>query len=115
MIARSSMIFCGPMTSRGPVIPRLASARRTLALAGLGALLSLPGCHKDSPPAETKTEAKAAASKPEVRRAPRTTNNDEGVEVPTEEDFEEAAEKQITATSNLQKELDQLEKQIQQP
>lgn len=90
---------------------------RTLALAAVVALLSLPACHKDTPPppAETKTETKPAPpSKAEVRRQ-RATNVDEGVEVPTEEDFEEAAEKQITATSNLQKELDQLEKQIQQP
>jgi hypothetical protein len=114
MIALSSLvIFRSSMISRGP--QRLAIARRALALAGLSALLSLPGCHKDTPPAETKTEVKPAPSKPDVRKAQRGTNTDEGVEVPTEEDFEEAVEKQITASSDLQKELDQLEKQIQQP
>jgi hypothetical protein len=107
------------MITRSPMIPRgrqrLASARRSLALVGLSALLSLPGCHKDTPPAETKTEAKPAVVDNDVRKAKRSIAVDEGVEVPTEEDFEDAAERQITATSDLQKELDQLEKQIQQP
>jgi len=96
--------------------PSLAVARHTLALLGAGVLLSLSACHKDTPPpaAETKTEAKPATSKPEIRR-PQRTAVDEGVEVPTEEDFEDAVEKQIGPTSNLKKELDQLEKQIQQP
>jgi hypothetical protein len=89
--------------------------RHTLALVGLSACFGLLGCRKDTPPpAETKTEAKPAPSvKSEARRPPRSAP-DEGVEVPTEEDFEDAVEKQITANSNLQKELDQLEKQIQQ-
>jgi len=89
--------------------------RAWLALAGLAALLGGAACHKkDTPPAETKTEAKPATSATEARKTQKG-NPDEGVEVPTEEDFEEATERQITATSDLQKELDQLEKQIQQP
>ena len=96
------------MTARNPY-------RAALVFAALAALLGASACHKDTPPAETKTEAKPASAKPEPRKPPRATSVDEGVEVPTEEDFEDAVEKQITSSSNLQKELDQLEKQIQQP
>jgi hypothetical protein len=90
--------------------------RPALALLTAVALLGSAGCRKDTPPAETKTEEKAAPEpKPESSRPKPTRQADEGVEVPTEEDFEDAVEKQITAQSNLQKELDLLEKQIQQP
>ena len=37
---------------------------------------------------------------------------DEGIDVPTEEDFEEAVANQITPEADLKKELDQLEKEI---
>jgi hypothetical protein len=93
-------------------LPR--SIRAPLACIGLSAALGASGCHKDKPPEETKTtEAKpTAAAKAEARKPTQRTQPDEGVEVPTEEDFEEQTEKQITADSNLQQELDQLEKQI---
>jgi hypothetical protein len=93
----------------------LSGLRASLVFAGLAALLGASACHKkETPAAETKTEAKPATAASEARK-PQRGNADEGVEVPTEEDFEEATEQQITATSDLQKELDQLEKQIQQP
>ena len=91
-------------------LPR--GVRAPLAWIGLSVALVGTGCHKDKPP-ETKTEAKpAAAAQNETRKPSLRTQPDEGVEVPTEEDFEEQTEKQITADSNLQKELDQIEKQI---
>jgi hypothetical protein len=88
--------------------------RASLACLGLSVALGTWGCHKDKPPEQTKaTEAKPApaATKAEARKASRS-QPDEGVDVPTEEDFEDQTEKQITAGTNLQKELDQLEKQI---
>lgn len=82
-----------------------------LALVFCVALLSAVGCKKDTPPTENKTEAKPAPTATD-KAARKTRSEDEGVEVPTEEDFEDAVEKQITATSDLGKELDQIEKQI---
>jgi hypothetical protein len=79
------------------------------------ALLAASGCKKETPPpAETKTEteAKATTEKKDSSRN-KNRNADEGVEVPTEEDFEVEVEKQITQASDLGKELDLLEKQIQ--
>ena len=104
------------MTTRNCYRASLSGLRASLFFAGLAALLGASACHKkETPPAETtKTEAKPASGVGEARK-PQRGNVDEGVEVPTEEDFEEATERQITATSDLQKELDQLEKQIQQP
>ena len=94
------------------LLPR--NLRAPLACLGVSIALGASGCHKDKPPEETKTsEAKPAPEvKADVRKPSLRTQPDEGVEVPTEEDFEEQTEKQITADSNLQKELDQLEKQI---
>ena len=90
----------------------LYACRHALTLAFCAALLAAAGCKKDPPPpaAETKTEAKEATSP--AKKAKRAANKDEGVEVPTEEDFELEVEKQITASSDLGKELDLLEKQI---
>ena len=67
--------------------------RRGLLLAGCVTLLAAAGCKKETPPAETKTEeAKAPTTdKKDSHNKPR----DEGVEVPTEEDFEIEVEKQI--------------------
>jgi hypothetical protein len=81
-----------------------------LALVLSTSLVSLGACRKSSDTTDKKTAAaedkdtkKAASSKPPV---------DEGIDVPTEEDFEETASTQITETSDLNKELDQLEKEI---
>jgi uncharacterized lipoprotein YbaY len=79
----------------------------------LGALLA--GCgddKKDAMPAPTST---AAAQKPTTAAAANTTApaavaaNDD---IPSEADFEEQTEKDITA-ANLEAELDKLEKEIQ--
>jgi hypothetical protein len=83
----------------------------------LGALsfgaLSLPACNKSSDSAEKKAETKATEPSEEKKAArPKPPPVDEGIDVPTEEDFEESAANQITDDSNLQKELDQLEKEI---
>ena len=104
---------CVPATERR-VVPATFSRVASAALIGLSVALGASGCHKDKPP-ETKTEAKPAPTAQADARKPSSlrTQPDEGIEVPTEEDFEDQTEKQITADSNLQKELDQLEKQIQ--
>jgi len=103
---------CVPATERR-VVPATFSRVASAALIGLSVALGASGCHKDKPP-ETKTEAKPAPTAQADARKPSSlrTQPDEGIEVPTEEDFEDQTEKQITADSNLQKELDQLEKQI---
>jgi hypothetical protein len=83
----------------------------------LGALsfgaLSLSACNKSSDNAEKKAETKAAEPSEEKKAArPKPPPVDEGIDVPTEEDFEESVATQLTDDSNLQKELDQLEKEI---
>jgi len=91
----------------------MTSGFETRWLAALGLVASLVvGCRKDTPPPEKKEETVATAPTASAARKPARAV-DEGVDVPTEEDFEEAAEKEITAESNLQKELDQIEKQMQ--
>jgi hypothetical protein len=79
----------------------------TLGIASLALLLSLGACRKDEKKADTKAPADTAASTSKKVKAA-----DEGVEVPTEEDFEDAVAKQITPDSDLQKELDQLDREI---
>ena len=81
----------------------------------LGALavgaLSLPACNKDS--AEKKTETKSAESAEEKSATkPKPPPVDEGIDVPTEEDFEESAATAIKDDADLSKELDRLEKEI---
>lgn len=98
----------------------IRSASRTRRASGFSAalfmaLLAAVGCKKETPPADSKAEAEAKAPTAEKKDNLRGKNRnpDEGVEVPTEEDFEVEVEKQITAASDLSKELDLLEKQIQ--
>jgi hypothetical protein len=83
---------------------QLGRASSALAL-GLALSLGLGGCHKDS---AKKADTQTAAAGPKKA----TKALDEGVEVPTEEDFEEEVAKQITKDTDLQKELDQLDKEI---
>jgi hypothetical protein len=89
--------------------------RASLVLLGalsLGAL-SLPACNKSSDSAEKKAETKTAEPAEEKKAArPKPPPVDEGIDVPTEEDFEESATNQIKDDANLQKELDRLEKEI---
>jgi hypothetical protein len=78
-------------------------------------VLGLGACRKETPAedkqAATTATAKAEGSdKAEKRAKPRV---EDGIDVPTEEDFEDAVEQQITAESDLKKELDQLEKEIE--
>jgi hypothetical protein len=77
----------------------------------LAAVLALGACKKDPPPADAKPEAKVEANTSAAeRRAKRPV--DEGIDVPTEEDFEDSVTSQITPETDLKKELDQLEKEI---
>jgi hypothetical protein len=87
----------------------------SVVLIGVCLGLSLGGCRKsaeetdkDKPAADTKT-ATTAEPKKAARPQPPV---DEGIDVPTEDDFEDSASAQITDTSDLKKELDQLEKEI---
>lgn len=86
---------------------QLRRGSSVLGLASLALLLSLGGCRKDEKKADTKASADTSAGAKKAR-APA----DEGIEVPTEEDFEDAVAKQITPDSDLQKELDQLDREI---
>jgi hypothetical protein len=79
----------------------------------LAAVLALCACHKDPAPTEGKPEAKGQTSTPSAERRPKPPV-DEGIDVPTEDDFEENVASQITPETDLKKELDQLEKDIGQ-
>lgn len=76
-------------------------------IASLALLLSLGACRKDEKKADSKATTDTSA--PGAKKAKPV---DEGIEVPTEEDFEDAVAKQITPESDLQKELDQLDREI---
>jgi len=82
-------------------------ARRTAQVVALAALAGLYACHKDPPKDkdgnQTANSVKAATAGKPAR---------EVIEVPTEEDFEDAVNQQITPESDLNKELDAIEKQI---
>lgn len=84
-----------------------------LSALSIGAL-SLSACNKTSDTAEKKSEATTAAAPSEEKKAarPKPPPVDEGIDVPTEEDFEESAANDIKDDSDLQKELDKLEKEI---
>jgi len=82
-------------------------------LAGYGVALLLlsSGCHKDA--SKDKKEGATAAAPSDDKTASTTKGPpDPGIDVPTEEDFEEAVEQQITPESDLNKELDKLDKEI---
>jgi hypothetical protein len=93
------------MTKHWSIFAALALSASTL---GLGA------CRKSSDASEKKTEPATTTATAEEKKAsrPKPPPVDEGIDVPTEEDFEETAQSQITETSNLDKELDRLEKEI---
>lgn len=96
--------------------PTLSRTTWRLAALFVTASLALGACRKD----EAKTEKKAAPTAAKTsaegddddRPARRAPPEDEGIDVPTEEDFEEAVANQITPEADLKKELDQLEKEI---
>ena len=77
-------------------------------------VIGLGACRKSSDEGEKKAETTTAVAPTEEKKAarPKPPPVDEGIDVPTEEDFEEAVSSQLTETSNLDKELDQLEKEI---
>jgi hypothetical protein len=85
-----------------------------LPLALSASVLSLGACRKSSEATDKKADTTATATTAEETKSPRPKPPpvDEGIDVPTEEDFEETASTQITDTSDLKKELDQLEKEI---
>jgi hypothetical protein len=80
----------------------------------IAVLLTLCACRKEPDSTDKKSEsttASAAADK-EVPARSAKPPEDEGIDVPTEHDFEEAVTTQITPKSDLQKELDKLEQEI---
>jgi hypothetical protein len=89
------------------------TARRGIGMLGMLGLLAASGCRKD--------EDKEKKVEPDTKTATAGSNKkgdkglkDEGIDVPTEEDFEATVETQITAETDLKKELDEIEKQIGQ-
>jgi hypothetical protein len=85
-------------------------ASRIAAVLSILALLGASGCKKDSAnekKAETTPTTTTQAKDKKTGKLP-----EPGIDVPTEEDFEDAIEQQITPETDLNKELDQIEKQI---
>ncbi|MEZ4227132.1 MAG: hypothetical protein R3B13_39705 [Polyangiaceae bacterium] len=85
---------------------------RPLLFASVLVALAAFGCEKKEEPTPAAAPAPAAsiAAPSDTAGAEPTAAADEG-DIPTEEDFEDEAEQQITA-SNLESELDKLEKEI---
>lgn len=83
-------------------------------LAGFCLCASLTACERDRPAPKPGQVAAAKSSAPGSDDERTTSNVDlSDVPVPTEEDFEEAAERDITI-DNLEAELDRMEKEIVQ-
>lgn len=75
--------------------------------------LALAACRSsEAPKKEAADTQKTASAETTKKKARQPKPVDEGIDVPTEEDFEEAVASQITTESDLDKELDQLEKEI---
>jgi hypothetical protein len=79
--------------------------------------LALAACRSSDKDKDKNKDDKAASSgsdTAEEKKAarPQPPPVDEGIDVPTEENFEEAVATQITETSDLDKELNALEKEI---
>lgn len=85
-------------------------AARLLAASSLAAAVALTACRKDEPKdkAPTTTGAAGASATTKTAKAPQR----ELIEVPTEEDFEDTVEKEITPETDLAKALDEIEKQV---
>jgi len=81
-----------------------------LVASSLVTALALAGCRKEE--GEKKTETTTATTQEKKAAKPPPPPVDEGIDVPTEEDFEDQVSAQITPESDLNKELDQLEKEI---
>lgn len=100
--------------------PTLSSKTLRLGTLFVAAALTLGACRKDDDKAKEKASATATQASAEksddddIRGARKAPSDDPGIDVPTEEDFEEVVANQITAETDLQKELDQLEKEITQ-
>jgi len=80
----------------------------------LMAALALGACRKEEPKKEPEEKSAATAQDKKKKSATRPPPEpiDEGIDVPTEEDFEEGIAAQITEQTDLGKELDKLEKEI---
>jgi hypothetical protein len=82
-----------------------------LIASSLVSALALAGCRKEE--GEKKADDSKTATTQEKKAAkPPPPPVDEGIDVPTEEDFEDQVATQITPESDLNKELDALEKDI---
>lgn len=77
----------------------------------LGAALALSGCDKKEQAAE-KTDMSGTTTTTPVASTETTPMAEDGEGIPTEADFENEAEQKITA-SNMEDELDKLEKEIE--
>ncbi len=79
-------------------------------------LLTLCACRKEPDSTDKKAESTTASAAVDKEIPARSGKppEDEGIDVPTEHDFEEEVTTQITPNSDLQKELDKLEQEIAQ-
>jgi hypothetical protein len=81
-------------------------------IGALALALVLGACDKqDEPRPTTSTSPSPAADDKSGTTEPASAQVDDTADIPTEQDFEEEAEQQITA-QNLEEELDKLEKEI---
>ena len=88
--------------------PTLSRTAWRLAALFVTASLAVAACRKDDEKNEKKAEptaAKVSAEGDKGDRARRARPQEEGIDVPAEEDFEEAVPDQITPETDLQKEL----------
>jgi len=75
----------------------------------LALAILVPACKKDEPAPKAEASSAKIAKAPKVVASAQEDLSD--VPVPTEEDFEEAADREITI-DNLESELDRMEKDI---
>jgi hypothetical protein len=79
----------------------------------MGAVLAT-ACDKSKPTPDAESGAKADVAKTAATREEAPKAMAKHPELPTEEDFEEAVQAELTEQTDIDKELDQLEKDISQ-
>jgi hypothetical protein len=92
----------------------MRAAWRSAAVIGVSVVLAASGCRKDDKEKEKAAEAEQKTATAGGAKKGGKSAKDEGIDVPTEVDFEAAVESQITAGTDLKQELDEIEKQIGQ-
>jgi hypothetical protein len=83
--------------------------RATISLVAIA--LALGACDKQDEPKQSSPSTPAAQGDKSGATEPASAQADDTADIPTQQDFEDEAEQQITA-QNLEDELDKLEKEI---